>query len=263
LRRPGLIPKLGESDSSSAFTCLMSPLRTYPGLSRASRRNVGETSREGLTDLIAGPRLLDARLKAGQDALDRPADPTPSCTGLTRASRRDGGGISHEWSDRSHRRISRPGCPAQGRARRVGPPRRSHAVMHGLDPCIPARRRRGTARRPHRRISPPGCPAQGRARRVGPPRGSGAVMHGLNPCIPTRGGEVRHEGLIAGPRLLDARDGGEVRHEGLIAASRLPDARLKDGQDGLDRPAGPTPSCTGLTRASRRNGSQISHEWSD
>jgi hypothetical protein len=35
---------------------------------------------------------------------------------------------------------------AQGRARRVGPPRRSPAVMHGLDPCIPVPWRRDKLR---------------------------------------------------------------------------------------------------------------------
>jgi hypothetical protein len=51
----------------------------------------------GARDLIAPSRLLDARLKAGQDAFGPPtAGPAPSCTGLTRASRRDSGEISHE-----------------------------------------------------------------------------------------------------------------------------------------------------------------------
>jgi hypothetical protein len=44
--------------------------RARPGSTRASRRNGGEISHEGLTDLVAASRLLDARLKAGQDALD-------------------------------------------------------------------------------------------------------------------------------------------------------------------------------------------------
>jgi hypothetical protein len=155
--------------------------RACPGLTGASRRDGGEISREALTDLIAGPRLLDARLKAGQDALGHPAGPASSCTGLTwldpciparwrrdkprrsdwisspdlaswmpgsrpgktrwvapagpassctgltRASRRDVGETSREGQTGSHRRILPPGCPAQGRTRRVGSPPR---VLH-------------------------------------------------------------------------------------------------------------------------------------
>jgi hypothetical protein len=64
---------------------------------------------------------LSKMLKAGQDALDHLAGPPPSCTDLTRASLRDVGQTSREGQTGSHRRISPPGCPAQGRARRVGP----------------------------------------------------------------------------------------------------------------------------------------------
>jgi hypothetical protein len=61
-----------------------------------------------------------------------------------------------------------------------------------------------------------------------------------DPCNPANGGEVRREGLIAGRRLLDAR--------------------LKAGQDALGRGAGPASSCTGLTRASRREGGEVRRE---